>query len=139
MSGDSQSVACSDRRIGRVLCAVGQDLTMRPTLTEAAKIAGLAPTYFSKCFRKRVGITFVEWSSRLRVNEAKALLKIADLSVTAVAAAVGYADVTTFERVFRRFELTCPREYRRSLHQTLNTRNAESAARNAETSHAQPR
>jgi AraC family transcriptional regulator len=129
-------VACSDRRIGRVLLVLTQDLTRRPTLIEAAKIAGLAPTYFSKCFRSRVGSTFVKWSARLRVEEAKGLLGIADLSITAVAAAVGYADVTTFARVFRKIERTCPREYRRLLHQTLNARNAESSVRNAETSHA---
>jgi transcriptional regulator GlxA family with amidase domain len=132
MTTDSQ-VAGGDRRIGRVLLVVTRDLTRRPTLIEAAKIAGLAPTYFSRCFRTRVGITFVEWSARLRVEEAKALLGIADLSITAVAAAVGYADVTTFARVFRRVESTCPREYRRLLHRALNTRNAGSSARNAET------
>jgi transcriptional regulator GlxA family with amidase domain len=133
MTTDSQLGACSDRRIARVLFALAQDLTRRPTLDEAAKIAGLAPTYFSKCFRNRVGITFAEWSSRLRIAEAKALLQIADLSITAIAAAVGYADVTTFDRVFRRIEGTCPREHRRLLHSATKVRNAESNARNAET------
>jgi transcriptional regulator GlxA family with amidase domain len=130
---DSKLDACSDRRIARVLFALSQDLTRRLTLVEAAKIAGLAPTYFSKCFRHRVGITFGEWSSRLRVAEAKAQLLIADLSITAIAAAVGYADVTTFERVFRRIEGTCPRECRRLLQLATNARNAEWNPRSAET------
>ena len=131
MTGNSQ-IECSDRRVVRVLLALAQDLTRRPTLIEAANIAGLAPTYFSKCFRKTVGVNFIEWSARLRVGEAKRLLTISDLSITAVAATVGYSDVTTFERVFRRIESICPREYRRLLYHA-NTRNAELDARNAET------
>jgi transcriptional regulator GlxA family with amidase domain len=127
-------IACRDRRIERVLLLVSRDLTRRPPLTEAARIAGLAPTYFAKCFRQNLGVTFVEWSSHVRIDEAKRLLGIADLSITAVAAAVGYEDVTTFERVFRRFESTCPRQYRRLINSgPNNTRNAEFSARNAET------
>jgi YesN/AraC family two-component response regulator len=100
-------------------------------------MAGLAPTYFAKCFRQSVGITFVEWSSRVRVAEAKSLLHIMDLSITAVAAAVGYADLTTFERVFWRIESKCPRDFRRRLRAVADTRNAETSGRNAETSHVQ--
>jgi len=126
---------CSDRRICRAIAVLTQDLTQRTSLVEAAQIAGLTPNYFSSCFRKSVGVTFVGWSSRLRIGEAKRLLAIADLSITAVAASVGYADVTTFERVFRRLEGTCPRTYRRLFekHGRAIVRNAESNVRNAET------
>jgi transcriptional regulator GlxA family with amidase domain len=92
-----------------------KDLSKRLRLDEAAILAGLTPTYFSKCFHRRVGMTFAEWSAQIRVTEAKALLRIADLSITAVAAAVGYSDITTFERVFRRIEGASPREYKRLL------------------------
>jgi len=92
-----------------------QDLSNRLNLDKAARLAGLAPTYFSKCFRRKVGITFAEWSAQLRVAEAKVLLKVSDLSITAIAATVGYSDMTTFERVFRRIEGVSPREYKRTL------------------------
>lgn len=104
--------ACSDRRVARVLRYVAEDLTRRPTLTDVSRIAGLEATYFSKRFRSTVGIPYAEWSTRLRVFEARELLAIADLSITAIAAAVGYMDVTTFARAFRRVEGKCPREHR---------------------------
>jgi transcriptional regulator GlxA family with amidase domain len=129
------TVPSTDRRICRVVQVLAQDLSRRIPLTEAAKIAGLTPTYFSSCFRKSVGITFIEWSARLRVGEAKKLLAISDLSITAVAAIVGYPDVTTFERVFGRTEGRCPRRYRDLLQRDrVIVRNAESNVRNAETS-----
>jgi transcriptional regulator GlxA family with amidase domain len=110
MIGDD--FACRDRRVARVLKRVQRDLTIRMTLTSAAEFAGLQQCYFSRRFRRVMGITFHKWNAQIRVAEAKRLLKILDLSITAVAASVGYPDMTTFERVFRRIEGVNPREYR---------------------------
>jgi AraC-like DNA-binding protein len=131
MQGDAHS-ACSDRRVARVLRYLAEDLTRRPNLADVSRIAGLEPTYFSKRFRVIVGISYATWSQRLRVHHARQLLGIADLSITAIAAAVGYMDVTTFERAFRRVEGTCPRAYRRLVF-VSNTRGAESRTTGAET------
>jgi AraC-like DNA-binding protein len=71
----------------------------------------------------------------VRVEEAKRLLCVSDLSVTGVAASVGYGDLTTFNRVFRRWEGVCPREYRRllfSVRDMSKTTNAESGSPDAE-------
>jgi len=103
-----------DRRIARVINGALADLSARPTLVKAAYDAGLRPAYFSRRFRQVTGVTFAAWNARVRVEEAKRLLDALDLSMTAVAASVGYLDVTTFARVFRRHEGRCPREYRRS-------------------------
>jgi AraC-like DNA-binding protein len=108
------SSECVDRRIERVIRSCVQDLTTRRTLLEAADIAGLHPTYLSKRFRAVVGLTFAEWNARIRVEEAKRLLRFLDLSVIAVAASVGYLDSTTFARVFRRAEGMSPTAYRRA-------------------------
>jgi transcriptional regulator GlxA family with amidase domain len=134
MNADAH-LTCNDRRVARVLRYLAEDLTRRPTLSDVSRLAGLETTYFSKLFRVIVGVPYAEWSGRLRVRHARQLLEIADLSITAVAAAVGYMDVTTFERAFRRVEGTSPREYRRTLQRdrASNARNAEVIPRNVET------
>jgi transcriptional regulator GlxA family with amidase domain len=132
---DSRMFACPDRRIARVLDAVAGDLSKRVTLADAAAKAGLQREYFSRLFHRRTGMTFASWNARIRVDEAKRLLCVADLSVTAVAASVGYRDLTTFTRVFRRYTRMCPRQYRRTvLHgsETRKTRNAENMSMTAE-------
>jgi transcriptional regulator GlxA family with amidase domain len=106
---------CRDHRVERVLRVVARDLTRRVTLPEAAVVACLEPFYFSKRFRKSVGLSFTDWNTLIRIAEAKRLLTVVDLSITKVAAAVGYKDLTTFERTFRRSSGECPREYRRRL------------------------
>jgi AraC-like DNA-binding protein len=138
---DAQStlaVACNDRRVARVLRHVLQDLTCRATCASAARVAGLERAYFSKLFRSVMRVTFTEWNAAVRVAEAKRLLREIDLSITAVSASVGYDDVTTFERVFRRVEGVSPREHRRRILRPAAkpTPNAETATPNAETGHA---
>lgn len=109
---DAAVAECGDRRIKRVVLFVKKDLTKRCPLSAAAEIAGLEAAYFSRLFRKTTGQTFNEWNARVRMEEAKAQLRIVDLSITAIAASVGYEDLTTFERVFRRSQHLCPRQYR---------------------------
>lgn len=113
MGENADVLDCRDRRVARVLSYISRDLSIRVPLALAARIAGLEARYFSKRFHRTVGLGFAEWNERTRVEEAKRLLEIVDLSITAVAAAVGYVDLTTFERAFRRCEQLCPREYRR--------------------------
>ena len=137
MTTGGQPIDCRDRRVARVLRYITQDLSRPITLPLAAEIAGLEAGYFSKRFHITIGIRFIEWNARVRTEEAKRLLEIDDLSITAVAACVGYGDVTTFARAFRRCEQLSPREYRRRACVTTSTakktKNAESETKNAET------
>ena len=82
-----------------------------------------------------MNVSFSTWSARVRVEEAKRLLRAIDLSITAISASVGYDDVTTFERVFKRLEGISPREHRRRFMRpaALKTPNAETRTPNAET------
>jgi AraC-like DNA-binding protein len=112
-----EPISCHDRRVNRVLRQITQDRLER--------------AYFSKRFHSVMKVSFTEWNARVRVEEAKLLLRSIDLSITAIGACVGYDDVTTFERVFKRLEGICPRAHRRRI-----TQNAETATLNAETSRA---
>jgi len=106
------SVVCGDRRVARVLTVAASDLRNRISRAEAARLACLEPTYFSKCFRKAVGISFARWSTHVRIEAARRLLETSNLRVKVVARAVGYDNITTFERNFRKHTGTCPRVWR---------------------------
>lgn len=101
-----------DRRVARVLEFVKRDLTRRVSRAEAARAVCLEPAYFSKRFQKAVGIPFSTWSARIRIEVARSLLRSSDYRISEVAASVGYQDVTTFERNFRKHAGVSPRLYR---------------------------
>ncbi len=115
MAFDQTRVLCEDRRVARAMRLASQDLSKRPTVDEIADAVGLSRTHFSRRFQFLVGVSFAEWSTLVRIKAAKELLKVVDLSITGVAAAVGYSDVTTFARVFRKYESMSPRDYRMTL------------------------
>ena len=87
------------------------------TLAEAADIAGLEKTYFCKIFREKVGISFVEWLARERVKRAVLMLMNHDHRITDVAFAVGFGDLRTFERAFKKCVGITPRECKKIARQ----------------------
>jgi AraC-like DNA-binding protein len=107
--------AFDDPRLSAVAKFVEQSIACgkRVSLTEAARVACLCPQHFSTLFRERVGICFSAWQGRVRTQRAKLLLTQKSwMQLAAVARAVGYDDLSTFGRVFRRCEALAPQQFR---------------------------
>ena len=85
------------------------------TLTDVAREAGLSRYYFCRLFHRETGVLFHDYLHDLRVTRAKMLLADRNLRVTEVAYAVGFSDLSHFDRTFRRMAGCSPSEYRRSL------------------------
>lgn len=85
----------------------------RPHRLEAlASAAGMSITHFSVLFRQHTGFAPIDFLIRLRVKNACRLLDTTDLSVSEIAAEVGYQDPYYFTRCFRRVMGHSPRKYR---------------------------
>ena len=100
------------RRIRRLESAIKRHLDEPLTLSEASDILGYEKTYCCRVFRSVTGKPFSHWNREIRVKAAKELLRSTRLPVTTICLSVGYSDVTTFERNFRKVEGTSPRAYR---------------------------
>ena len=86
----------------------GEDLT----LDTVAGHVYLSPYYVSHLFKDELGLTFVQYLTRVRVEQAKQLLRNPGLSIRAVANQVGYDDPGYFAKVFRRVAQISPKEFR---------------------------
>lgn len=82
-------------------------------LEDVSGIAGFNSSYFSALFKKETGKNFSEYLIDLRVARAKVLLTDTQISVTDVAAQVGYSDFKYFTRIFRRESGITPADYRK--------------------------
>jgi AraC family transcriptional regulator len=71
-------------------------------LEGAAGEAGLSPFHFLRVFSKVLGVTPHQYLVRSRLRRAARLLADDDRSITDVALAVGFADLSNFVRTFRR-------------------------------------
>jgi transcriptional regulator GlxA family with amidase domain len=70
------------------------------------------PTAITKQLRRKFNMTFRQYVARLRIDQAKRLLRETRLSVTEIAARVGIRGASNFGKLFRRFEGVSPTEYR---------------------------
>lgn len=83
------------------------------TLSEAAQAARLSPSYLSRLFTAEVGVTFSEFVTATRIEEAQRLLRSGSLSLSQVAAQVGFSSQSYFTRVFKAAVGVTPGDYRR--------------------------
>jgi AraC-like DNA-binding protein len=102
-------------RLERLREHVEQTYSEPIPLGKAAGIAALEKSYFSSYFHAKVGITFTDWLRQVRVKKAMQLMQARDLSVTEIAYEVGFGDLRSFERAFKKHTRMTPIEFKKSV------------------------
>ena len=82
-------------------------------ITDLAALAGTNRTYVSNAINQQLGLTFSEYINRLRVEEAKRLIRESDgkMVMVAVAEESGFIGEASFYRHFRQLEGMTPMEW----------------------------
>jgi AraC family transcriptional regulator len=83
------------------------------SLAELAAVARLSPYHFCRAFKETVGEPPHRYQMSRRIEQAKTLLAKPSLSVSDVAATVGYGSLSRFSALFRQVTGSSPRDYRR--------------------------
>lgn len=83
------------------------------TLAEAAQMACLEKTYFSKRFKQLTGFGFQEYLLQTRILAAERLLAESQFSVGQIAEKCGFSSGNYFGDVFQRYKGLSPSEYRK--------------------------
>jgi two-component system response regulator YesN len=81
-------------------------------VAEKLKITG---GYLSSYFKDKTGMNFSDYLNKLRIEKAKQFLQKPNLRVQDVAEHVGYNNVVSFIRMFKRITGQTPGEYRRNV------------------------
>ena len=82
------------------------------SLNDVATVVDVSPNYFSAIFSQEMGMTFIEYVTKKRMDKAKRLLKQTDMHTADIALEVGYKDPHYFSFVFKKTQGCTPREYR---------------------------
>lgn len=92
--------------------------TLRENPADALSVADLAAathlsvSHFAKVFRRRFGVSVVEYQTQVRMARARELLDNTNLTVRDVGRAVGYTDQLYFSRRFRSIHGIPPSAYK---------------------------
>jgi AraC family transcriptional regulator len=87
-------------------------------LQQIAAEFDLSVSYFSRAFRVSTGLPPHQWLLRQRVDTAKQLMTIRDLSLSEIAIAAGFANQSHFTRVFSSMVGVSPGAWRSEKHGT---------------------
>ena len=71
-------------------------------------------TYLSQQFKLYVGMNFIDYVIKVRLNKAKELMKEKGLSMNEIAYKLGYDDYSHFSKIFKKYEGLSPAEYRKN-------------------------
>ena len=82
------------------------------TLSEIAKAVGVSGREASRCFKKNIGQSPVEYLIAFRLNEAKKLLRESGLPIMEIGLRCGFSDSAYFGRAFRAAFGVTPGAYR---------------------------
>src|SRR5580693_6503687 len=101
------------RVVHDVISYVVNNLSGKVRMSEAAAIAGMTQSAFSRFFKKNTGANFVDYSRKLRIGRACKLLSDTGRPVTDICFEVGYANISNFNRHFRKERGVTPSQYKR--------------------------
>lgn len=74
----------------------------------------ISPTYFSTIFKKETDMSFVNYLTEIRLEEAIKLLNTTDYKTYIIAEKVGYQEANYFSYVFKKKFKVSPSKYRKS-------------------------
>ncbi len=86
----------------------------------AAAFACMAPTYFSKYFKKKTGMSYQEYVQLARMQEAERLLR-KGMQIKLISERVGYQDRNYFTKLFKKHTGYSPMDYRQRMNDNADS------------------
>jgi two-component system response regulator YesN len=97
-----------------VMDYINDNLADEIYLDTLAEKLNISSGYLSTYFKEKTGINIIEYINEVRIREATVLLVASQLKIQDVAEAVGYRNITSFNRMFKKNTGLTPNDYRKS-------------------------
>lgn len=104
--------SAESERVAEAIAFVQANLHGPLRLSDVADHIGLSTSSTSRLFTRATGGGFARTVTRLRLSEARQLLRTTDMQIADICWQVGYTNLSHFNRQFRQEAGSSPREYR---------------------------
>lgn len=101
-------------RLNRIYSYIHSHLQEPVQLPDLARTAGMSVPTLCRVFKRTAGKTVIRYIQECRISQACRQLIESDRSIAEIAYASGFNSLPHFNRVFREFKQTSPRDYRRA-------------------------
>tara|TARA_R110002167_G_scaffold49412_20_gene144763 strand:+ start:1094 stop:1942 length:849 start_codon:yes stop_codon:yes gene_type:complete len=102
-------------KINKVYEYVFQNIQDGIRLEDASAVLNMAPSSFCRFFRKKTGLTFMEYVKNVRVGLAAKLLAETDKQITQICFESGYNNLANFNHYFKANMGKTPSDYRKNF------------------------
>jgi AraC-like DNA-binding protein len=102
-----------DSPVRAALDYIEKNYTAAPSLEMIAKAAGVSPEHLCRIFKDKHGETPVLRANRLRAAAAERMLRFSDIPIAEISSRLGYADVYSFSKAFKKLSGKTPGAVRR--------------------------
>ena len=102
----------SGERVKAVIDFISQNSHEQYSLADAARLGKVSQRQFTTLCRNLTGSSFVKFLNFTRCQKAATLLKQTDMPVAAIAFEVGYEDLSTFYRAFKKIYKVSPIQFK---------------------------
>lgn len=92
---------------------LNENLEQNINLEECARYFNYNPNYLSRMFKKNFGKTYTDYVTERKMERCKELLLQTDISVGELAERFGYSSAQNFIRVFKKYTLVTPGQFRK--------------------------
>lgn len=83
------------------------------SLERISSLAGLSKFHFARLFKRCTGLSPMQYYNRLKIDFVKDHLQHTDAAIMDIAYKMGYSDISTFEKSFKKICRLSPSQYRR--------------------------
>lgn len=87
----------------------------RISVPDVARTIPISPSYLSQIFRKKTGVTVIDFINNYKLEKSKEYIKTSSLNFTQISEKLGYTSVHYFSRQFKGKYGISPSEYARSI------------------------
>lgn len=105
----------NSRRVEKVMEYINMNFDKQVSLAEVSRIASMTEVSFSRFFKSRTGISFIDSLIEIRLGHASRKLIDTTESVAEVAYNCGFNNISNFNRIFKKKKGCTPKEFRENL------------------------
>ena len=113
--GTTPNQGSSNRYIREIVKMLDEDCGPDMTLSAIADRVGIGSTYISRLFKMYMGVTFMDYLTKVRMEKAKQLLADPHVKVKDVARELGYSNADYLIRLFKNYTGMTPSAYKKMI------------------------
>ena len=119
---NTKNFSYNSRRVKKTMEYMNANFDKAITLSDVAKLANMTQTAFSRFFKTRTGVNFIDSLNDIRLGHASRMLIETTETVAEIAYNCGFNNIANFNRLFKKKKNCTPKEFRESYNRSTGVR-----------------